>query len=69
MLQIIPKPEATTELILKAIKESVLFKNCGKEDFATLVEAFAPYSCEAGTQVITQVCVTLSRVPCLGTLF
>ncbi|CAM9896563.1 unnamed protein product [Ectocarpus sp. 6 AP-2014] len=51
---IIPKPEATAELILEAIKQSVLFKNCGTEDFATLVEAFGPVSCEAGTQVITQ---------------
>eukprot|EP00752_Nemacystus_decipiens_P011818 g10487.t1 len=51
---VIPKPEATAQLILTAIEQSVLFKNCGKEDFSMLVEAFAPVSYPKGTQVITQ---------------
>lgn len=55
LLQVIPKPEATAQLILTAIEQSVLFKNCGKEDFTMLVEAFAPVSFPKGAQVITQV--------------
>lgn len=53
--QVIPKPQATAQLILTAIEQSVLFKNCGKEDFTMLVEAFAPVSFPKGAQVITQV--------------
>lgn len=53
--QVIEKPPETAQLILTAIEQSVLFKNCGKEDFAMLVEAFAPVSFEKGAQVITQV--------------
>ncbi|CAM9582066.1 unnamed protein product, partial [Scytosiphon promiscuus] len=51
---VIPKPDEITELILAAIQQSVLFKNCGKDDFSVLVEAFAPVSFDKGTQVITQ---------------
>lgn len=58
LVQVIPKPEATAQLILTAIEHSVLFKNCGKEDFTMLVEAFAPVSFPKGSQVITQVLYT-----------
>lgn len=53
--QVIEKPDATRDLILKAIEASVLFKSCGAGDLAQLVEAFAPVSFAEGTQVITQV--------------
>ncbi|CAM9460410.1 unnamed protein product, partial [Hapterophycus canaliculatus] len=52
--QVIPKPEEISKLILAAIQQSVLFKNCGKEDFSMLVEAFSPVNFDKGVQVITQ---------------
>eukprot|EP00904_Undaria_pinnatifida_P012131 jgi/Undpi1/8048/HiC_scaffold_24.g10520.m1 len=50
----IPKPHDTNELILHAIEQSILFKNCGIEDLETLAEAFAPVHLDKGAQVITQ---------------
>ena len=57
--QAIPKPHDTNELILHAIEQSILFKNCGIEDLETLAEAFAPVHLDKGAQVITQVNVVL----------
>lgn len=53
--QVIEKSAEITELILRGIKHSVLFKNCGPDDLTMLAEAFQPFSCEKGEQVITQV--------------
>lgn len=60
--QVIDKAPEINELILGGIKNSVLFKNCGEDDLKMLVEAFQPFTCKEGDQIITQVCTGVRSI-------